>query len=110
MVARIEPSTRVALAASIYRARDPVFAAKLHQKAVSAYAIGKKHPGVCQGAPGRAPYYYEEDNWTDDMELAAAELFALTRERTYLRDALDYASRKPVTPWMGADTLKHYQW
>jgi endoglucanase len=99
-----------ALAASIYRKRDPIFANKLHQRALSAYAVGKKFPGVCQGAPGRAPYYYEEDNWTDDMELAAAELYALTHDRTYLRDALDYASREPVTPWMGADTAKHYQW
>jgi endoglucanase len=99
-----------ALAASIYRKSDPIFAAKLHQKALSAYAVGKKFPGVCQGAPGRAPYYYEEDNWADDMELAAAELYALTHDRSYLRDALNYASREPVTPWMGADTAKHYQW
>jgi hypothetical protein len=99
-----------ALAAGVYRKRDPEFAAKLYQKALSAYAIGKKSPGVCQGAPGRAPYYYEEDNWVDDMELAAAELYALTHDRSYLRDALEYASREPVTPWMGADTAKHYQW
>jgi endoglucanase len=98
-----------ALAASIYR-KDPAFAAKLRQKALSAYGTGKRFPGVCQGAPGRAPYYYEEDNWVDDMELAAAELYALTRDRSYLRDALDYATREPVTPWMGADTARHYQW
>jgi endoglucanase len=99
-----------ALAASTYQKKDPVFSAKLRRKALAAYAIGKRFPGVCQGAPGRAPYYYEEDNWVDDMELAAAELYALTRDRTYLGDALDYASREPVTPWMGADTAKHYQW
>jgi endoglucanase len=99
-----------ALAASLYDKRDPPFAAKLRQKAFAAYGIGKKSPGVCQGAPGHAPYYYEEDNWTDDMELAAAELYALTRDRKYLHDALEYASREPVTPWFGADTAKHYQW
>jgi endoglucanase len=99
-----------ALAASIYEQRDPPFAAKLRRKALAAYAIGKRFPGVCQGAPGHAPYYYEEDNWVDDMELAAAELYTLTRDRSYLRDALDYASREPVTPWMGADTAKHYEW
>jgi hypothetical protein len=99
-----------ALAAVLYEKRDPVFSAKLRRKAFSAYAIGKKSPGVCQGAPGRAPYFYEEDNWVDDMELGAAELYALTRDRRYLRDALAYASREPVTPWMGADTAKHYQW
>jgi endoglucanase len=99
-----------ALAASLYKSKDSAFATRLRAKALSAYAIGKKFPGVCQGAPGRAPYYYEEDNWADDMELAAAELYALTHDRSYLRDALDYASREPVTPWMGADTAKHYQW
>ena len=99
-----------ALASSLYARRDPIFAKKLREKALAAYAIGKKYPGVCQGAPGRAPYYYEEDNWVDDMELAAAELYGLTRNRTYLRDALEYASKEPVTPWMGADTARHYQW
>ena len=44
------------------------------------------------------------------MELAAAEIYSLTRERAYLQEALEYASREPVTPWMGADTAKHYQW
>jgi len=99
-----------ALATSLYAKRDTAFAAKLRQKALAAYAIGKKFPGVCQGAPGRAPYFYEEDNWVDDMELAAAELYTLTRDSKYLREALEYASREPVTPWMGADTAKHYQW
>ncbi|MFL5583873.1 MAG: glycoside hydrolase family 9 protein [Gemmatimonadaceae bacterium] len=99
-----------ALAAAVYKNRDPAFATKLRQRAMAAYTIGKKFPGVCQGAPGRAPYFYEEDNWVDDMELAAAELFSLTRRPDFLRDALDYASREPVTPWMGADTAKHYQW
>jgi endoglucanase len=99
-----------ALAASLYRSKDPAFAAKLQHKALAAYSLGKRFPGVCQGAPGHAPYYYEEDNWVDDMELGAAELYALTRDRAYLRDALQYASKEPVTPWMGADTAKHYEW
>ena len=99
-----------ALASLVYGRSDPAFAAKLRARSLAAYAIGKKSPGVCQGAPGKAPYFYEEDNWTDDMELGAAELYALTRDRRYLRDALDYASREPVTPWFGADTAKHYQW
>ncbi len=99
-----------ALASLLYGKSDPAFASKLRARALAAYAVGKKFPGVCQGAPGRAPYFYEEDNWTDDMELGAAELYALTRDRRYLREALDYASREPVTPWFGADTARHYQW
>ena len=99
-----------AIASSLFAKTDPSFARKMRERALAAYRIGKQRPGVCQGAPGHAPYYYEEDNWVDDMELGAAELYALTRDRKYLRDALEYASREPVTPWMGADTARHYQW
>ena len=45
--------------------------------------LGERDPGVCQTAPGRSPYFYEEDNWVDDMELGAAELYALTGAERY---------------------------
>ena len=99
-----------ALGASIWAERDPEFAAVLRHKAIAAYELGIRYPGVCQTAPGRAPYFYEEDNWTDDMELGAAMLHALTGEERYLRDAVGFARREPVTPWMGQDTANHYQW
>lgn len=99
-----------ALGAQLFAGRDPAFADTLRRRAAAAYALGKRFPGVCQTAPGRAAYFYEEDNWTDDMELGAAQLFALTGERAYLADAVDFARREPVTPWMGADTARHYQW
>jgi endoglucanase len=51
----------------------------LSTRALSAYDMGVKSPGVCQTAPGRAPYFYEEDNWTDDMELAAASVNNMNR-------------------------------
>jgi hypothetical protein len=44
------------------------------------------------------------------MELGAAMLFQLTDDDRYRRDAIAYARREPVTPWMGADTARHYQW
>jgi endoglucanase len=99
-----------ALASQLYTRREPAFARTLRERAERAYALGRARPGVCQTAPGRAPYFYEEDNWADDMELAAAELFALTGDRRYLAQAAEYAQREPVTPWMGADTANHYQW
>ena len=99
-----------ALAAHTYRTRDPQFADVMRRKAAMAYRIGRAHPGVCQTAPARSPYFYEEDNWTDDMELGAAELAALTGDRAILAEAIAYAEREPVTPWMGADTANHYQW
>ena len=99
-----------ALGAQLFASRDAGFAARLRARATAAYEIGRRSPGVCQTAPGRAPYFYEEDNWVDDMELGAAQLHALTGERRYLTEALEYARQEPVTPWMGADTARHYQW
>ena len=99
-----------ALAARVLGAHDDSLARLLRRKAEVAYALGRRSPGVCQTAPGHAPYFYEEDNWVDDMELAAAELFSLTHEAHYRREAAAYAAKEPVTPWMGADTARHYQW
>jgi hypothetical protein len=99
-----------ALAAQAYAASDPALAKRLRERALAAYALGVKYPGVCQTAPGRSPYFYEEESWADDMELGAAELYTLTRERRFLRDAVAYAAKEPVTPWMGADTARHYEW
>jgi hypothetical protein len=82
----------------------------LISRAISAFSYGLENPGVCQTAPGTAPYFYEEDNWTDDMELAAIELFKSTQDKMYLKHAVDFGRKEPVTPWMGADTARHYQW
>ena len=103
-------ASAMALGAVLLRDRDAVFADTLAERAKAAYALGQAHPGVCQTAPGHSPYFYEEDDWTDDMELGAAELYALTHEPRYLTDAVAYAAREPVTPWMGADTARHYEW
>ena len=99
-----------ALGAAALRSVSPDFSRELATKAKLAYELGVKSPGVCQTAPASAPYFYEEDNWADDMELGAVQLFGLTRAPGFLRDALTYAEKEPVTPWMGADTARHYQW
>lgn len=99
-----------ALGSGLFKQIDPSFAGKLKERSLSAYNLGKNSPGVCQTAPNRAPYYYEEANWTDDMELAAAAIFQSTGDKKYYRDAIGYAEKEKVTPWMGADTMRHYQW
>jgi len=99
-----------ALGAELYREHDSAFARRLAARARAVYALGAAHPGVCQTAPARSPYFYEEDNWADDMELGAVELYALTHEPAYFDAALRYAAQEPVTPWMGQDTARHYQW
>ena len=96
--------------AQVYKNIDPEFSKLLLTRAEDAFRYGLEHPGACQTAPGTAPYFYEEDNWIDDMELAAIELYKATREPEYLDHAVDFGRKEIVTPWMGADTARHYQW
>ncbi|HVZ25359.1 MAG TPA: glycoside hydrolase family 9 protein [Sediminibacterium sp.] len=104
--------------AEYLRLRDTAFARKApaySKLAVDAYHYGQRQPGVAQTASVRSPYIYAEDNWTDDMELAAACLGKLQQaknktSRNFLTQAMQYAVQERVTPWLGADTAKHYQW
>jgi hypothetical protein len=98
-----------ALGSMLFRTIDPAFAAQLRTNAIRAFELGEKFPGVCQTAPARSPYFYEEENWADDMQLGAAQLYALTRDVRYLRAGEKYADQEPVTPWMGRDTARHYE-
>ncbi len=93
-----------------FRGIDSSYASLLLAKARDVFALGIAHPGVCQTAPRRAPYFYEEENWVDDMELGAAALFEATGEPSYLSSAREFARREPVTPWILNDTARHYQW
>ena len=99
-----------AMGAQQLRTREPALADTLARKARAAFALGEKYPGACQTAPARGPYFYEEDDWADDMELGAAALYALTGEGKYRMRAMTFAAQAKVKPWMGADTASHYQW
>ena len=99
-----------ALGAEVLKPFYPEFAAKIGGKAQAAYDAGVAKPGNCQTASVVSPYIYEEDNWVDDMELAAMELYRRTGDSEYKAEALEYGRREPVTPWMGADSARHYQW
>jgi endoglucanase len=98
------------LGAEILQKYYPAFAAEIRAKAEDAYQQGIDQPGACQTVSVVSPYIYEEDNWTDDMELAATELYRATGDRKYMDQAIEYGRREPVTPWMGADSARHYQW
>ena len=96
-------SSAFSLGAELYKRTDKTYSKTLARKAASAYAFALKKPGVTQTVSVLSPYIYAEDNWVDDMELAAAWL------RRY-DEARKYEQQEPVTPWLGADTAKHYQW
>jgi len=99
-----------ALGAEVFENYFSDYSNLLKQKSRESYVFGKRFPGVCQTAPCLSPYFYEEDNWTDDMQLAASVLFSSTKAKNYLDDAILFGKQEPVTPWMGADTARHYQW
>lgn len=89
---------------------DSSYADALRLKASSAYAFAKIKPGVTQTVSVKSPYIYAEDNWVDDMELAAATSWQITEEAKFKDEALHYARLEKVTPWLETDTAAHYQW
>ncbi len=104
-------SSAFALGSVLLKDYYPDFSKAIAQKAVEAYDYGVLHPGACQTAPCVSPYFYEEDSWVDDMELAAAQLALITGNADkYNNEAASFGKQEPVTPWMGADTARHYQW
>lgn len=96
-------SSAFALGSKVYSTLDVSYSKALAEKSRSAYQYALKKPGVTQTVSVKSPYIYAEDNWVDDMELAAAS-------GQLLNDALSYAKQEPTTPWLGTDTASHYQW
>lgn len=75
----------------------------------SLYALAKRHPGCAMSVPVKAPYYYGESTWHDDMEWAAVELFNATGEQDYLDEAWEHAPKAGPSRWMGQDRHGHYE-
>jgi endoglucanase len=103
-------SSAFALGHALFAEVDPIYAEKLKARAFSAWEFALRKPGNTQTACYSAPYFYEEENWVDDMELAAAELYAVSKDKKFLGLAFDYAKQEKQTPWMKSDTASHYQW
>ena len=121
-------SSAFALGAEVFSKTDFDYAYKLLEKANTAYVFGMKKKGVTQTASVKSPYIYAEDNWKDDVELAATQVFKSSiiignlevkrdmashpsrPSRELLNFAVQLAREEPVTPWLGADTANHYQW
>jgi hypothetical protein len=98
-----------ALGAILFQPYDPIFAATLHQKALPAYRLALSAPGNNQTACTVSPYFYEEDNWVDDMELAAATFYHLTGDPYWLEQADYYGQLEEITPWIELNRARHYQ-
>lgn len=99
-----------ALGSEMFAGIDNAYAQNLRQKSSTAIDIGFKMPGAAQTVSVKSPYIYAEDNWMDDMELGTAAVYQVNKERKYLDSSFRFASTEPITPWLGGDTAKHYQW
>ena len=121
-------SSTFSLGSFLFEKINESYADTLSDKAETALAFGLKKKGVTQTVSVRSPYIYAEDNWVDDIELAETFLgnfydrliikyYGDLSQATYYYYSLGYfdlafqmAKSEPVTPWLGADTAKHYQW
>ncbi|MBS1653608.1 MAG: glycoside hydrolase family 9 protein [Bacteroidetes bacterium] len=99
-----------ALGSELFFTIDKHYAALLKNKSLSVFQLGIYKPGVAQTVSVLSPYIYAEDNWTDDMELASAVSADKKNGSALLEKAYQYALKEPVTPWLGTDTARHYQW
>ena len=98
-----------AIGSRIFEKIDPSLSVKLAIKAKDAMEFALTDLGVTQTACNVSPYFYEEDNYVDDLELAAFELFRLTGDSSFLVQADYWGSLEPVSPWIEKDTARHYQ-
>ena len=98
-----------ALGSEIFEKYDPVLSARLADKAKDAWEFALTDLGNTQTACNVSPYFYEEDNYADDLELAAWEMFSLTGDSAYLEQADYWGTLEPVSPWIEKDTARHYQ-
>jgi hypothetical protein len=99
-----------AVGAAVFKELDASFASKLERKSMEAWTFAKSDLGNCQTACMVSPYFYEEDNYVDDMELAAATLTPLVKQVDFQKEAKYWGELEPVTPWMELHRARHYQY
>lgn len=106
-------SSTFALGAHLFKDIDPKLANTMQVKAAQAFAFGEEFPGNTQTACLVSPYFYEEDSWVDDMELAAATMAEITGLPEWKKKADYWGDLEPVSPWMEQGRrgeYHHYQW
>lgn len=78
----------------------PTYVDSLHQKAIDLYLSAKTKISGSAKDPEQYSNFPEEENWKDDMQLAATQLYFLTYQPEYLTDAVDFGAAEPVPQWL----------
>ncbi len=102
-------SSAFALGASVFSGIDRDFAAEMMVKAEQAFRFAEEEPGNTQTACLVSPYFYEEDTYVDDVELAAATIYDISNSADWLKRADYWGELEPVSPWMELGKGRHYQ-
>jgi len=97
------------LGSMIFENIDPVFASALKKKSDPAYTFAESDLGCTQTACTVSPYFYEEDNYVDDLELAAIVKYSASQNRDFLKRADYWGQLEEITPWMELGRARHYQ-
>ncbi|MEN8115496.1 MAG: glycoside hydrolase family 9 protein, partial [Bacteroidota bacterium] len=98
------------LGSQIFNKIDPEFAGLLKEKSIDAYEFALTDIGETQTACNVSPYFYEENNYVDDLELAAWEVYRLTGDEKFVEEAAYWGEVEPITPWMERGFARHYQY
>src|SRR5690606_30391176 len=77
-----------AMASGLLKETDSEFSLELNKKAIDAWKFALSDTGYTQTACNVSPYFYEENNFADDLELAAVQLYKLTGNKIYLNEAV----------------------
>lgn len=99
-----------ALGAEVFKNIYPDFSDTLIYKAKSAYDFATKDVGNTQTACLVSPYFYEEDSYVDDIELAAATFMNYSQGEGWQKKADYWGELEPVSPWMELGRGRHYQY
>lgn len=99
-----------ALGYEAFKEIDHNFAIEMRKKAEDAFNYALEEPGNTQTACLVSPYFYEEDSYVDDIELAAATFYNYTKDSNWGRQADYWGELEPVSPWMELGRGRHYQW
>ena len=103
-------SSSFALGYEVFKDIDPAFAIEMRKKAEDAFMFALEDPGNTQTACLASPYFYEEDSFVDDIELAAATFYGYTGDNNWRRHADYWGELEPISPWMELGRGRHYQW
>lgn len=98
-----------ALGSKVFEKIYPNMAKQMMVKAVQAYNFAEEEPGNTQTACLVSPYFYEEDSYVDDIELAAATMYDMFKTEEWLKKADYWGELEPISPWMELGRGRHYQ-